>query len=181
MQTNLQSEMNGQVHLADRHERMIACAIHLSSLLNFFLPLVGALVAIVGLGWLGGESEFVKGNVRQALAFQLAYFVVGLTFLSTLVGNLFCLPILPFAVVFGLTCSLMAALDAWEGKAVRYPPHLAARDLNRQHNRRRLMAMTARHACVPQKAPNPPPYRSLSSDTGGTGGFFWFSPKIIAE
>lgn len=121
MQTNLPPEINGQVHLGDRHERMIACAIHLSSLLNFALPLVGALVAIVGLAWLGGESEFVKANARQALAFQLAYFAVGLTFLSTLVGNIFCLPILPFAVIFGLTCTLMAALDAWEGKMVRYP------------------------------------------------------------
>lgn len=95
MQANLQQEEHYQVYLADRHERMIACAIHLSSLLNFFLPLVGALIAIVGLGWLGGESEFIKANVRQALAFQLAYFVIGLTFLSTVVGNLFCLPILP--------------------------------------------------------------------------------------
>lgn len=122
MHVDLDHGIDGEVWAeGDRHERMIACAIHLSSLLNFFLPLVGTLIAIVGLRWIAGESEFVKAHARQALAFQLAYFVVGLTFLSALVGNIFCLPVLPFAVVFGLACTLIAALDAWEGKAVRYP------------------------------------------------------------
>ncbi|MBI1800239.1 MAG: DUF4870 domain-containing protein [Chloroflexi bacterium] len=102
-------------------DRLLATAIHLCALLNFFLPVLGATLAIMGIQRLAPTSAYIQAQGREALAFELFYFTALVSFIAIFMGQLYCLPIAPFLILFGLYCSLSAAVSAWRGQTYRYP------------------------------------------------------------
>jgi uncharacterized Tic20 family protein len=107
--------------LPSAQERMIASGAHLCSLLNFFLPIVLPTLVLLILENHFRESRFIARHVEQALAFEFFYFAMALSVAAALVGQIYCIPIAPFLILFGLYCNLRAARSAQRGEIFEYP------------------------------------------------------------
>lgn len=102
-------------------ERALAVAAHLSALLNFFVPVLGAVIALLEIQTHAKASKFVKRHVQEALGFQIVYAVIFVGLAAVLVGQIYCIPLAPVCILWGLYCNAMAAKNAWRGNAYQYP------------------------------------------------------------
>ena len=102
-------------------ERMLSTLAHLCSLLNLFVPVLGATFAILEIQVQGRDSAFVKAHAREALAFQVFYFVILVALAAVFVGQIYCVPLAPLLILFGLYCNMAGAVSAWRGRQYRYP------------------------------------------------------------
>ncbi len=106
--------------MTEREEEQWAMGAHLSTLAGFLFPFGNLLAPFVIWQLKKGESDFVVGQAKEALNFQITACIAAVVcaVLVLLVVGIFLLPLLGLAV---LVMTILAAIQANEGVEYRYP------------------------------------------------------------
>jgi uncharacterized Tic20 family protein len=113
------SEENFEKYVPTKNERLLAIVVHLSIFFVAALPLANFIVPAIIL-YTSDDSEFLQYQAKQALNFQIAYFIYmviagALAFLLIGIPFLYILPVINF--IFALVATIMVA----SGRKFRYP------------------------------------------------------------
>lgn len=111
------------VSAAEKEERNWALCAHLSSLSSFIgIPgFIGPLVV-----WLAKKDElpFASAQAKEALNFQISLFtysIICIVLIFTVIGALIGIPGLIILAIIEIVFTIIASIQAGEGKPYRYP------------------------------------------------------------
>ncbi len=109
-------------------ERLWACALHLSPLLNFFFPLLGILTPIGIWYHHKDHSEYIRSQARELLNLFLIGLILGVATTCLVIPMIYFLPWFAYFFAFagvlalpGLLLPFWGAYNAYQGHDFQYP------------------------------------------------------------